>query len=155
MDERRNVQLRYRFGSPTPYLVAALRGPKLTILSIDGSNVQASKQLEAFMPIPSLTLHTTVHPWGKGGRSGAGLGPGPAEALSVERNVSFHDEYGSFDERAESGMLRTFSGNAMVPSHCPDTVLEELDRREASVAAWSPFGKAKFGVELDSAGSIG
>ena len=111
------------------------------------------------MPVPSLSLHTIVHPLGNGGRSGPGLGPGrgrgPAEALNVERNVSFHNGYGSLDERAESGMLGTFNGNAMVPSHCPDTVLEELDRREASVAAWSPFGKAKFGVEFDSAGSIG
>lgn len=76
MGERRNVQLRYRFGSPTSYVFAAFRGPKLTVLSTVGNNVCASKQLESFRPVPSFPLHTTRHPGGNGGSPGAGLGSG-------------------------------------------------------------------------------
>ena len=54
MVECRNVLLRYRFGSPTSYVFAALRGPKLTVLSMEGSSAHAAKQLEALMPVPRL-----------------------------------------------------------------------------------------------------
>ena len=137
--EPRNVQLRYRFGSPTSYVFAALRCPKLTVLSRVGNNVCASKQLERFRPMPSLELHTTRHPKGNGGNSdavsGLGWGQGPVETLNVERYLSFHDGDELFDGGDESGVLSTFSGNVMVPSQWPGTRLDELDTGGASAAA--------------------
>ena len=128
MGESGNVLLRYRFGSATSYLFAEPRGPKLAFLSMGGSNVHASKQLEELMPIPSLPSHAILHPRGKGGRSGADTGD-------------------------ESDMLSSSSGNTIVPSPCRGTVLEKLDVRVEFGAVRSPLGRADFGT--DSAGDIG
>lgn len=47
-----NVQLRYRVGSPTSYVLPGLRGPKVTSLSMGGRNVHAFRQLEGFRLVP-------------------------------------------------------------------------------------------------------
>ncbi len=59
------------------------------------------------------------------------------------------------DVGVESGILGTLSGNVMVPSQWPGTLLNELNTGGASAAARSPFGRSKLEVEFDSAGNNG
>ena len=60
-----------------------------------GIKAHASKQLEGLILEPIRALHRSAHPWGKGGKEGAGRGP--AEMLSVDMYVSFQRGDGSFD----------------------------------------------------------
>lgn len=129
MAEYRNIQLKYRFGSPTSYLSAALRCPKLIILLESGNNPHASAQLRRFIPVPSLALHMTLQSSGKGGTSSARLGPvfNPAEVLNVETYVSFQSSDVSVDGGDRIDILSSLGGNSIVPSHCPDIILDVRD----------------------------
>ena len=127
-----NVQLKNRFGSPTSYVFDALRGPKLILLSMAGSNVHASKQLEGFKFVPSLSLHLYTQSFGNGGKSGGPTGPrGPACVLGVRTDVSFRDWDDSVEKEYEIDVLSSLRGNASVPSHSRDEFPIEPESREA------------------------
>ena len=127
-----NVQLKNRLGSPTSYVFDALRGPKLVLLSIAGSNVHASKQLEGFTFAPSLSLHLYVQSLGKGGKSGGPTGPRiPVYILDVRMDVSLNDWDDSVEKGYEMDVLGSLRGNTSVPSHSRDELPNESDSREA------------------------
>ena len=127
-----NVQLKNRLGSSTSYAFDALRGPKLILLSMAGSNVHASKQLEGFMFAPSLSLHLNLQSFGKGGKSGGPTGArGPVYILGVRMDVLLNDRDDSVERGYEMDVLGSLRGNASVPSHSRDEVPSESDCREA------------------------
>ena len=127
-------------------MFSGLRGPKLTIFSIGGTNVHASRQLVGLMPVPSLPSQIIFHPRGKGGKSGAGRGPGlgrvPAETLNTEMYVSFCKSNGPSDKENASDMLSSLRGSSMVPSHCWGIASDELNWEEALAASRDSFGRA-------------
>ena len=151
-----NVQLKNRLGSPTSYDFDALRGPKLILLSIAGSSVHASKQLEGFMLAPSLSLHLYLQSFGKEGKSGGPTGPlGPAYVLGVRMDVPFHDWDGSAVKVYEMDVLGSLRGNASVPSHSRDEPPNESDGREALTVPCGAFGRERLAPDSGSAGVIG
>ena len=151
-----NVQLKNRVGSPTSYVFDALRGPKLTLLSMDGSNVHASKQLEGFKLVPSLSLHLYVQSFGKGGKSGGLTGPrSPVCTLGVRRDVSFHVWGDSVETGYEMDVLGSLRGNASVPSHSRDELPNESDSREVLTVPWGAFGSEMLAPDSGFDGVIG
>ena len=92
------VLLKNRLGSPTSYVSAVPRGPKLISFSIGSMKVHASKQLPGRMPVPSLSLHFICQSLGRGGKLSTGLkGLDTVEMLDVEIFVLFRDCHGSLD----------------------------------------------------------